>query len=789
MFILAFVAIALSACIQVDDPDNPEDSGESVTIPTISSFYPLSGSVGTTVSVNGTNFSTTAVNNTVLFNGVAATVTAATTTQLTVTVPSGATTGAISVTVGATTVTSSASFTVITQATEPPTVSAFAPGSGSVGTTVTITGTNFSVNPILNTVLFNGTKATVTSATATQLTVIVPSGATTGSITVIVGENSVVSSDSFTVDVSSTNVVVTYNGTTATVANPYEGNGVTATVSSGDVVVRSTISDGEVNYILAGTASNGSFKIYSDYKFRLTLKGVNITNDDGPAINIQSSKRASVYLEANTTSTLIDGTNYASSTEDQKAALFSEGQMEFAGPGSLIVTGNYGHAICSDDYISISEGAIKVIKAAKDGIHANDYFLMNGGTLNVISNAEGVDCEEGYININAGVIDITTSGDKGNAIASEGATTINSTSPIALKVSGKASKGIKTGGDLNIENCDMTITTSGAAFYDSENYDIAVAAGINCGGNMTFSAGTMTINCSGKAGKGIKTDGALNMNGGALNVTTTGSVYTYGGSESEAKAIKCDGAYVQNSGTVTISSADDGIKSETSIAINGGSLTISKSVEGVEAPNITFNNGNGTITASDDAVNATKGNGGESNDGSLFTMAGGTLSLSSTSGDALDSNGSVAMTGGILVAQGPNSAPEVAMDYNGSFNISGGLLMASGPSSGNMIQATSSTSSQYTVLIKLSSRLAAGTLVNVQNSSGATLVTYAPIRNAYYLVFSSSELASGKSYKVYTGGTYTGGSVTNGLYSSGTYSGGSQKGTFTISGKVTTVSL
>ncbi len=45
-----------------------------------------------------------------------------------------------------------------------------------------------------------------------------------------------------------------------------------------------------------------------------------------------------------------------------------------------------------------------------------------------------------------------------------------------------------------------------------------------------------------------------------------------------------------------------------------------------------------------------------------------TLSLSSTSGDALDSNGSVAMTGGILVAQGPNSAPEVAMDYNGSFN-------------------------------------------------------------------------------------------------------------------------
>lgn len=61
------------------------------TPPTISSFSPTSGPVGTTVIIVGTNFSTTPVNNIVYFGAVRATVTAATPTQLTVTVPAGAT--------------------------------------------------------------------------------------------------------------------------------------------------------------------------------------------------------------------------------------------------------------------------------------------------------------------------------------------------------------------------------------------------------------------------------------------------------------------------------------------------------------------------------------------------------------------------------------------------------------------------------------------------------------------------------------------------------------------------
>ncbi len=60
-------------------------------IPTIISFSPASGNVGSVVTITGTNFSTTTVNNIVFFGGVKALVSTATETTLTVTVPSGAT--------------------------------------------------------------------------------------------------------------------------------------------------------------------------------------------------------------------------------------------------------------------------------------------------------------------------------------------------------------------------------------------------------------------------------------------------------------------------------------------------------------------------------------------------------------------------------------------------------------------------------------------------------------------------------------------------------------------------
>lgn len=68
--------------------------------PTISSFSPLSGPVGSTITITGTNFSTVPANNIVYFGTGFATVTAATSTALTVTVPTGASYQPITVTTG-----------------------------------------------------------------------------------------------------------------------------------------------------------------------------------------------------------------------------------------------------------------------------------------------------------------------------------------------------------------------------------------------------------------------------------------------------------------------------------------------------------------------------------------------------------------------------------------------------------------------------------------------------------------------------------------------------------------
>jgi arabinogalactan endo-1,4-beta-galactosidase len=80
-----------------------------------------------------------------------------------------------------------------------PAISSFSPISGSVGKTVTITGTNFGTTEGSSIVMFNGTTAEVTSHSATDVLAVVPEGATTGPITLTVGDKTATSTGNFTV--------------------------------------------------------------------------------------------------------------------------------------------------------------------------------------------------------------------------------------------------------------------------------------------------------------------------------------------------------------------------------------------------------------------------------------------------------------------------------------------------------------------------------------------------------------------------------------------------------------
>ncbi|TDX00763.1 IPT/TIG domain-containing protein [Dinghuibacter silviterrae] len=153
-----------------------------VPFPTIATVTPTSGLAGATVVITGANFSSVPTENQVLFNGTPAVVQSASGTQLTVTAPAGATSGAITLSVNQQQVTGPVfKFQVLN-------ITWITPNNGLAGNTVIISGNGFdATTPANDKVFFNGLPATVTSAQDTQLVVTVPAGVTTGPVSVTVG--------------------------------------------------------------------------------------------------------------------------------------------------------------------------------------------------------------------------------------------------------------------------------------------------------------------------------------------------------------------------------------------------------------------------------------------------------------------------------------------------------------------------------------------------------------------------------------------------------------------------
>ena len=165
-----------------------------VVVAKITSLSPTSGTPGTSVTVTGTGFNTAMASNKVLFNGKDATVTAASATELTVTVPADAGTGAVTVSVNGAAVVTGPVFTYV----EPAKITSVDKTEGAAYAIVAITGTGFGAAITDNHVYFNGKEATVSAATITKLTVAVPVAAGTGIITLSVNGAPAVTGPSFT---------------------------------------------------------------------------------------------------------------------------------------------------------------------------------------------------------------------------------------------------------------------------------------------------------------------------------------------------------------------------------------------------------------------------------------------------------------------------------------------------------------------------------------------------------------------------------------------------------------
>jgi RHS repeat-associated protein len=169
---------------------------QNATATSIIEVDPDSAPVGSSVTIYGTGFSSTPSQNTVTFNGAAATVTSASATTLVATVPVGASTGPINVTSPAGSATSSSAFTVV--AAVGPSISGFSPTTGTPGTSVAISGNNFDPRIANDVVTFNGIRADVTAGSSSSLTANVPS-VTSGKIAVYTPSGKAVSAGDFLV--------------------------------------------------------------------------------------------------------------------------------------------------------------------------------------------------------------------------------------------------------------------------------------------------------------------------------------------------------------------------------------------------------------------------------------------------------------------------------------------------------------------------------------------------------------------------------------------------------------
>ena len=560
-------------------------------------------------------------------------------------------------------------------------------------------------------------------------------------------------------------VVIAFSEGKATIENPFVNKGVDIENNNGHVIIRSSLTDLELNYILQGSIVSGSVKIYGEKKFGLILNGVSITNPTGPAINIQNKKKATVTVIDKTNNRLIDGAEYvATDGEDMKGTFFSEGNLEFQGNGVLEIRGKYKHGLCTDGSLVITTGNIAIKEAASDGIHTNDEIVISGGNLSIRSTGDGIESESSKkaIDIMGGNISIITTGQKGHAIKTKQDLNIDTNGKIEITVYGEASKGLKPVGNLTIFKGDITINTAGDAIWEEDEQDTSSAAGIKCDGNLLMENGTLTLLSTGKGGKGINAGGTLIINGGTVTVTTTGDQYVYDrNNDTAAKAIKSDGDLTINGGNIKIKTSKteaEGLESKSTLTITGGEII---------------------IEAYDDCINAS----------THIQISGGTIYCNSTTNDAIDSNGTLTVTGGLIVAAGADS-PEGGIDCDNSrFTVTGGTLIGIG---GNTSSPTANYCTQRSVVFRSST--SGINIIRIETTSDGkemlTLKLPRTYNRSITLLFNGPNLAANTEYTIYTRGNISGGTDFYGYYSGATYNKGNVAGTFTTgaaAGSVSTV--
>lgn len=525
-------------------------------------------------------------------------------------------------------------------------------------------------------------------------------------------------------------------------------NGTTATASSDSVKISgSTVQiTEEATYVISGCLSDGMIVVNAKdtAKLQLVFNGVDITSKTSAALYILEADKVFLTLAEGTTNTIANcGSFVAIDDNNIDAALFSKQDLTLNGKGSLTVTSPAGHGIvCKDDLVVT--GGTYTVNSSSHGLDANDSVRIANANFTIDAGKDAIHCEntedtaKGFIYISSGSIKAEAEGD-----------------------------GITASAYLQIEGGEIDLLVGGGAQNgdkaSSGNYGGFMGGGpggMRPGGNPGSSTTTTEDTVS---MKGLKTANSLLISGGTFKI------------DSADDSIHSDVSVIINGGTFTLASGDDAIHAEDTLTITSGKIDISESYEGLEALHIKINGGDIKLVASDDGLNAAGGTdqsgteggrdgmfgggpgggrpggmdggpGGMSSGNGSIVISGGNLYVKA-SGDGIDANGTLEITGGYTVVCGPTQGDTATLDYDKSATITGGTFIGTGAS--GMAQ-TFSDSEQGVVAVSVGNQ-SAGTKIVLKDKSGNIIIEHTPELNFAVVILSSPDIKKGETYSIAVG--------------------------------------
>ena len=430
-------------------------------------------------------------------------------------------------------------------------------------------------------------------------------------------------------------------------------------------------------------------------------------------------------------------------------------------------------------------------------------IALNGSTVEVTE--EGTETKASGVSIDGSTITITAEGtyifsgtlDDGMIIVEA-----DDAAKVQIVLDG-ASVTSKTSAALYVKSADKIFVTTakgtdntlanGGTFtaIDDNNIDGAVFAK----DDITFNgSGSLTV--TSPAGHGIVGKDDVKIAGGTLEITAakhgvqandsarfaeaevnitagTDGVHVSDNADAEEGTASDSYFYIADA-TVKINAGDDGIHADAQALIEGGSITVSESYEGIEALDIEISGGDIDVTASDDGLNAAGGNtttttdtfgdddwaggrggfpGGGFSDGGTdgkIEISGGNTHITA-GGDGVDANGSVTISGGTTIVEGPTSGDTSVIDFNGTGTITGGTFIGTGGA--GMAESFSSAENQGLIAVSVGNQ-SAGQTVTLKDADGNVIAEQTPELDYAVVYISTADLQQGGTYTL-TAGSYS----------------------------------